>query len=138
MQRISKREETEVAKIKLNKYMYNVEIVDRLMREQKKSASDMAEFIYGNRRRSVVHLVKEGANPTAELIEKVADFLDVSIDELFGRYNPRNANDRDVELMEKLIRAQEAQINMSNEANELLKSKIRLLEFELNEVKHAK
>ena len=51
--------------------MYNVEIVDRLMREQKKSASDMAEFIYGNRRRSVVHLVKEGANPTAELIEKV-------------------------------------------------------------------
>ena len=118
--------------------MYNVEIVDRLMREQKKSASDMAEFIYGNRRRSVVHLVKEGANPTAELIEKVADFLDVSIDELFGRYNPRNANDRDVELMEKLIRAQEAQINMSNEANELLKSKIRLLEFELKEVKHAK
>lgn len=103
------------------------------MREQKKSASDMAEFIYGNRRRSVVHLLKEGANPTAELIEKVADFLGVSIDEIFGRYNPRTAEDKDVELMEKLIRSYEAQLNMSKEQIELLKLKIKLLQMDKNE-----
>ena len=93
----------------------------------------MAEFIYGNRRRSVVHLLKEGANPTAELIEKVADFLGVSIDEIFGRYNPRTAEDKDVELMEKLIRSYEAQLNMSKEQIELLKLKIKLLQMDKNE-----
>lgn len=113
--------------------MYSPTTVERLMREQKKNASDMAEFIYGNRRRSVVHLLKEGANPTAELIEKVADFLGVSIDEIFGRYNPRTAEDRDVELMEKLIRSYEAQLNMSKEQIELLKLKIKLLQMDKNE-----
>lgn len=115
--------------------MYSTVIVERLMREQKKNASDMAEFIYGNRRRSVVHLLKEGANPTAELIEKVADFLSVSVDEIFGRYNPRTSDDRDVELMEKLIRSYEAQLNMSKEQIELLKLKIQLLEVDRNNKK---
>lgn len=115
--------------------MYSTVIVERLMRERQKNGSDLAEYCFGDRRHTVRHLVKEGANPTAELIEKVADFLDVSTDELFGRFNPRNSDDRQVELMEKLIRSQEDQLKLREEENGLLKDKIRLLQFELQEAK---
>ena len=111
--------------------MYSAVIVDRLMREQKKSGSDLAEYIYGNRSHTVRHLIKEGANPTAELVEKVADFLGVSIDEIYGRYNPRTKSD--AELMDKYVRSLETQLKLWEEENGLLKDKIRLLEFELKE-----
>lgn len=115
--------------------MYNVDVVNRLMTEKKKNGSDLAEYCFGDRRHTVRHLIREGANPTAELIEKVADFLEVSTDELFGRYNPRSAEDDCIELMKKLIRSQENQLQMRADENGLLKDKIRLLEFELQETK---
>lgn len=110
--------------------MYSTVIVDRLMREQKKNGSDLAEFIFGDRRHTVRHLIREGANPTSEILEKVADFLNVSIDELFGRIDPHAGDARSMELMEKLIRSQENQIKLHEDENQLLKDKIRLLEFE--------
>ena len=110
--------------------MYSTVIVDRLMREQKKNGSDLAEYIFGDRRHTVRHLIREGANPTSEMLEKVAEFLNVSIDELFGRTNPHAGDAKNFELMEKLIRTQENQIKLHIEENQLLKDKIRLLEFE--------
>jgi len=112
--------------------MYSPSIVDQLLREQKKSGSDLAEYVFGDRRHTVRHLIKEGANPTSELVEKVADFLGVSIDVLYGRYNPHKDNEHTIEMMEKLIRSQEAQIRQAEEANGLLRDKIRLLQFELD------
>lgn len=91
----------------------------------------MAEYVFDDRRHTVRHLIKEGTNPTAELVEKVADFLGVSIDVLYGRYNPHKDNEHTIEMMEKLIRSQEAQIRQAEEANGLLRDKIRLLQFEL-------
>lgn len=113
--------------------MYSPSIVDQLLREQKKTGSDLAEYVFGNRRHTVRHLVKEGANPTAELVEKVADYLGVSVDVLFGRYSPHKEDEHSRELMEKLIRSQEAQIKQQEEANNLLRDKIRLLQFELSQ-----
>ena len=103
--------------------MYSTVIVDRLMREQKKNGSDLAEYIFGDRRHTVRHLIRE-------MLEKVAEFLNVSIDELFGRTNPHAGDAKNFELMEKLIRTQENQIKLHIEENQLLKDKIRLLEFE--------
>lgn len=110
--------------------MYSTVIVERLMREQKKNGSDLAEFVFGDRRHTVRHLIREGANPTSEILEKVANFLNVSIDELFGRIDPHTDDQRSIELMEKLIRSQENQLKLRESENELLKDKIRLLEFE--------
>ena len=50
--------------------MYNVDAVERIMREQNKNFSDLAEYIYGDRRHTVRHLVRPGANPTSEMVEK--------------------------------------------------------------------
>jgi len=111
--------------------MYSVEIVERLMALQKKNAADLSDFLYGDRKHCVRHLLKAGANPTAEYVEKVADFLGVSIDEIYGRYNPRSESDQNVELMQKLIKSQEIQLEMRAEENNLLKDKIRILEAQL-------
>lgn len=112
--------------------MYNALTVERLMREQRKNGSDMAEYIFGDRRHTVRHLVKEGANPTAELVEKVADFLGVSIDVVYGRNDRTPESERNVELMEKLIRSQEIRLNEQKEKEGLLEDKIRLLQYELD------
>lgn len=111
--------------------MYSVEIVERLMALQKKSAADLSDFLYGDRKHCMRHLLKEGANPTAEYVEKVADFLGVSIDEIYGRYNPRSESDQNIELMKKLIKSQEIQLEMRAEENNLLKEKIKLLELQM-------
>lgn len=110
--------------------MYSTVIVNRLLREQRKNGSDLAEYIYGDRRHTVRHLMREGANPTSEILEKIAEFLNVSIDELFGRVDPHAGDTRNIELMEKLISSQENQIKLHEDENKLLKDKIRLLEFE--------
>lgn len=112
--------------------MYSTEIVERLMALQKKSAADLSDFLYGDRKHCVRHLLKAGANPTAEYVEKVADFLGVSIDEIYGRYNPRSESDQNIDLMNKLIKSQEIQLQLREQENGFLKEKIKLLEAQLN------
>lgn len=113
--------------------MYSVEAVERIMREQKKNFSDLAEFIYGDRRHTVRHLVKEGANPTSELVEKVADFLGVPIDMVHGRFNPIKDSERELTLSKQLIQSQEKTIKAKDELIAALEDKLRLSDYILKQ-----
>ena len=65
--------------------MYNPKMIDILLRRQGKRAKDLAKYMSGNERQPLTSITKQGANPTAETLEKVADFFLVSIDTLFIR-----------------------------------------------------
>ena len=65
--------------------MYNPEMIDILLGQQGKRAKDLAKYLTGNERQPLTSLTRDGANPTAETLEKVADFFLVSIDTLFIR-----------------------------------------------------
>lgn len=65
--------------------MYNPEIIDILLRQKGRKAKDLAKALSGNERQPLTSITKKGANPTAETLEKVADFFLVSLDTLFIR-----------------------------------------------------
>lgn len=64
--------------------MYNGEIIKDLLREQGKLAKDLLLALDVKSNGSLSQLIKN-ANPTAERLEKIADFLDIPIDTLFIR-----------------------------------------------------
>ena len=113
--------------------MYNVDAVERIMREQNKNFSDLAEYIYGDRRHTVRHLVRDGANPTSELVEKVADFLGVPIDMVHGRFNSLKDAEKELNITKKLVQAQEESIKAKDELIAALESKLRLAEYILKQ-----
>ncbi len=65
--------------------MYNPEMIDILLRQQGRKAKDLAKHLSGNERQPLTSITKQGANPTAETLEKIADFFLVSVDTLFMR-----------------------------------------------------
>lgn len=65
--------------------MYNPQVVDILLRQQGKKSKDLAKALTGNERYPLSNLTKEGANPTAETLEKMANFFLVAIDTFFVR-----------------------------------------------------
>ena len=103
------------------------------MREQKKNFSDLAEYIYGDRRHTVRHLVRDGANPTSELVEKVADFLGVPIDMVHGRFNPIKDSERELAITQQLVQSQEKTIKAKDELITALEDKLRLAEYILKQ-----
>lgn len=113
--------------------MYSVEAVERMMREQKKNFSDMAEYIYGDRRHTVRHLVRDGANPTSELVEKVADFLGVPIDMVHGRFSSIKDSERELAITQQIVKTQEESIKAKDELIAALESKLRLAEYILKQ-----
>ena len=64
--------------------MYNGEIIKDLLRERGKLAKDLLSALDVNSNGSLSQLIRN-ANPTAERLEKIADFLDIPIDTLFIR-----------------------------------------------------
>lgn len=92
--------------------MYNVDAVERIMREQNKNFSDLAEYIYGDRRHTVRHLVRPGANPTSEMVEKVADFLGVPIDMVHGRFSSIKDSEKELNITKQLVRAQKESMQL--------------------------
>lgn len=113
--------------------MYSVEAVERMMREQKKNLSDLAEYIYGDRRHTVRHLVRDGANPTSELVEKVADFLGVPIDMVHGRFSSIKDSERELAITQQIVKTQEESIKAKDELIAALESKLRLAEYILKQ-----
>lgn len=113
--------------------MYSVDAVERIMREQNKNFSDLAEYIYGDRRHTVRHLVRPGANPTSEMVEKVADFLGVPIDMVHGRFNSLKDAEKELNITKKLVQAQEESIKAKDELIAALESKLRLAEYILKQ-----
>lgn len=71
--------------------MYNGEIIRDLLRQQGKRAKDLLAALEINTNGSLSQLIKK-ANPTADRLEKIADFLNVPIDALFVRDQPHGYN----------------------------------------------
>lgn len=63
--------------------MWNGQIINVLLKERKLKAKDLLEYLQLQTNGSITSLVR--GNPTAERIEKIADFFDVPIDVLFQR-----------------------------------------------------
>lgn len=63
--------------------MYNGQVINVLLKERKLRAKDLLEFLQLQSNGSITSLVK--GNPTAERLEKIADFFEVPIDTLFQR-----------------------------------------------------
>ena len=63
--------------------MYNGKIISVLLKERGIKAKDLLDFLQIHSNGSITQLVR--GNPTAERLEKIADFLDVPIDALFKR-----------------------------------------------------
>ena len=63
--------------------MYNGQVINVLLKERNLRAKDLLEFLQLQSNGSITSLVK--GNPTAERLEKIADFFDVPIDVLFQR-----------------------------------------------------
>jgi len=64
-------------------FMWNGQIINVLLKERKLKAKDLLEYLQLQTNGSITSLVR--GNPTAERIEKIADFFDVPIDVLFQR-----------------------------------------------------
>lgn len=71
--------------------MYNGEIIKDLLRQQGKRAKDLLAALEVNTNGSLSQLIKN-ANPTADRLEKIADFLNIPIDALFVREQPHGYN----------------------------------------------
>lgn len=63
--------------------MYNGQVINVLLKERGLRAKDLLEHLQLQSNGSITSLVK--GNPTAERLEKIADFFDVPIDTLFQR-----------------------------------------------------
>lgn len=97
--------------------MYNPEMIDILLRQQGRKAKDLAKYLSGNERQPLTSITKQGANPTAETLEKIADFFLVSVDTLFMRdvelpkVETQWTIDKRVEYYEKAMVAKDHLIN---------------------------
>ena len=66
--------------------MYNGVIINDLLTHQKKKAKDLLSYIGANTNGSLTQIVK--GNPSADRLEKIADFFGCSIDTFFVRDSP--------------------------------------------------
>ena len=64
-------------------FMYNGQIINVLLKERNLRAKDLLEHLQLQSNGSITSLVR--GNPTAERLEKIADYFDVPIDTLFKR-----------------------------------------------------
>lgn len=65
--------------------MYSTQRVKELLDSRKMFTADLAEHLYGSRSRSLTSILADDANPTARILEKIAEFFHVSIDSLFDK-----------------------------------------------------
>lgn len=108
--------------------MYSPSTAKRLLDEKEMRYSDLAGYIFGDRSHSVKHLFLEGANPTAKIIEGLAEFLHVPIDYLFDRQVESAETAQDEGLLRKLVISQEDTIRLLKAENEALKEQVKLLQ----------
>jgi len=106
--------------------MYSATTAKRLLEEKGKSMSDLAEYVFGDRRHSVKHLFEEGANPTAKVLVGMAEFFHVSMDVLCDRQVEVDLSGEG-DLLRKLVISQEDTIRLLKAENETLKEQVKLL-----------
>lgn len=128
--------------------MYNPEMITILLGQQGKRVKDLAKYLSGNERQPLTSITKEGANPTAETLEKIADFFLVSIDTLFIRneklpeveqvwtFDKRaEYYERAVVAKDRLIQALEFDRKLQTDMVEMQRERIMNLEDEIHEMR---
>lgn len=128
--------------------MYNPEMITILLGQQGKRVKDLAKYLSGNERQPLTSITKEGANPTAETLEKIADFFLVSIDTLFIRneklpeveqvwtFDKRaEYYERAVVAKDRLIQALEFDRKIQTDMVEMQREQIMNLEDEIREMR---
>lgn len=128
--------------------MYNPEMITILLGQQGKRVKDLAKYLSGNERQPLTSITKEGANPTAETLEKIADFFLVSIDTLFIRneklpeveqvwtFDKRaEYYERAVVAKDRLIQALEFDRKLQTDMVEMQRERIMNLEDEICEMR---
>lgn len=128
--------------------MYNPEMITILLGQQGKRVKDLAKYLSGNERQPLTSITKEGANPTAETLEKIADFFLVSIDTLFIRneklpeveqvwtFDKRaEYYERAVVAKDRLIQALEFDRKLQTDMVEMQRERIMNLENEIREMR---
>ena len=128
--------------------MYNPEMITILLGQQGKRVKDLAKYLTGNERQPLSSITKAGANPTAETLEKIADFFLVSIDTLFIRneklpeveqvwtFDKRaEYYERAVVAKDRLIQALEFDRKLQTDMVEMQRERIMNLEDEIREMR---
>ena len=128
--------------------MYNPEMITILLGQQGKRVKDLAKYLSGNERQPLTRITKEGANPTADTLEKIADFFLVSIDTLFIRneklpeveqvwtFDKRSEYyERAVVAKDRLIQALEFDRKLQTDMVEMQRERIMNLEDEIREMR---
>lgn len=115
--------------------MYNGKKVKELLDASHRKNCDLAEFLYGDRERSLTSIISEAANPTAKIIEKMAIFLNVSIEEFFERedgFESEKSNEQlTLQVWRAKMKAKDVEIDAQKEQIETYKKLIASQEREL-------
>lgn len=115
--------------------MFSGKKVRELLEGSNHSASDLAEYLYGDRTRTLVSILSDTANPTAKILEKVANFLHVSVEEFFIRedgFELQKSNEELTrEVWEAQIKAKDIELASKNAEIEAYKKLIASQEREL-------
>ena len=93
--------------------MYNKDRIRELLEERKIRIKDFMEGV-GAKSNSLAQFERDGANPTADTLEKIADFFQIPIDELFNRemlgYHVVG-NDNNVATTNKYLQGRDAPVH---------------------------
>lgn len=115
--------------------MYNKNKIRQLIEERNVLIKDFL-FAMDQKGSSLAVFEREGANPTAKTLEAIADFFDISIDELFDREKthhiiPGNGNDvasvkidslnKQIEGLKSIIAEKDARIQLLDDMVTLLR-----------------
>lgn len=110
--------------------MYNGNIIKGLLTSQRKRAKDLLEYLQINTNGSLTQIVN--GNPTAERLEKIADFFGVSIDTFFEREsnyagistaeNPNVVATLQISKLESIIEEKDKRIAILEDMIEVLKA----------------
>lgn len=115
--------------------MYSGKKLKDLLDASPYSGSDLAEFLYNDRGRSLASITSDAANPTAKVLDKVANFLHVSVEEFFEREDGFEFSKSNEQLTQQLwktqIEAKDVEITGLKEQLETLKKLVASQEREM-------
>lgn len=101
--------------------MYSTQRVKELLDSRKMFTADLAEHLYGSRSRSLTSILADDANPTARILEKIAEFFHVSIDSLFDK-NEKPVALSEVEFLTRAVYKKE--LDAKDQEIEHLKTRV--------------
>ena len=119
--------------------MYNKDRIRELLEERKIKIKDFMEGV-GAKSNSLAQFERDGANPTADTLEKIADFFQIPIDELFNREMPGynivgndnnvanitiNSLNSNIESLEAIIEEKDKRIRLLEDMVEMLREQIK-------------